>query len=252
MKHRPLRAAAPLIILILLGPIVEASAFRAGAAALTAAISGIYGIKAPAVRLQPTGRGHSDTSLSARQTVCSGTAGLLRADIRMSGTGPRLRTDRSVPRELQEFVGRLSGMQLVIIVLLIIIPVSILTPLLAMLLIGGRCDKCGRYRAMRVTDREKTGYDESLGPDRHPIYRSSLTRVCRYCLRRAVGRRAEKPPQGQHRRILNRPKAQPPAPDHISHRMSPSCRNAAPERLFFGFYVQKSGFLHIFAFRLNI
>ena len=181
MKHSPLRAAAPLIILILLGPIVEASAFRAGAAAPAAAISGIYGIKAPAVRFQPTGRGHSDTNLGARQTVCSGTAGPLRADIRMSGTGPRLRTDRSVPRELQEFVGRLSGMQLVIIVLLIIIPVSILPPLLAMLLIGGRCDKCGRYRAMRVTDREKTGYDESLGPDRHPIYRSSLTRVCRYC-----------------------------------------------------------------------
>lgn len=167
------------MVLILLGPIIETSTLRAGTTA--AAISNIYGITAPAGLLLSPNCGHHGTGFGMSAPALHAAILPLRTDIRMSGGGTQLRTDRSTARELEEFVGRLSGLQLVLLVLLIIIPVSILTPLLAIVFLGGRCENCGRYRAMRITDREKMGYDESLGRGRHPIYKSSITRVCKYC-----------------------------------------------------------------------
>ena len=54
------------------------------------------------------------------------------------------RPDRSVDRNLEDFVATLSGIELVLLVLAIVLPVSVITPLLAVLLFGRRCDRCGR------------------------------------------------------------------------------------------------------------
>lgn len=66
------------------------------------------------------------------------------------------RPDRSVDRNLEDFVATLSGIELVLLVLAIVLPVSVITPLLAVLLFGRRCDRCGRLHAMRDTAHSRT------------------------------------------------------------------------------------------------
>ncbi|UKI17451.1 MAG: hypothetical protein L6V80_04145 [Bacteroidales bacterium] len=50
------------------------------------------------------------------------------------------RPDRSVDRNLEDFVATLSGIEAVLLVLAIVLPVSVATPLLAVLLLGRRCE----------------------------------------------------------------------------------------------------------------
>lgn len=93
----------------------------------------------------------------------------------------RSRPDRSVHRELEDFVDTLSGIELVLLVLALVIPVSALTPLLAILILGGRCDKCGRHHAMHVTHRETLPYDGTVTKRGRPVHKRIVTRVCRHC-----------------------------------------------------------------------
>ena len=110
-----------------------------------------------------------------------------RADIR-AGADMRIkaadvqhsRPDRSVDRNLEDFVATLSGIELVLLVLAIVLPVSVITPLLAVLLFGRRCDRCGRLHAMRDTAHSRHG-DTAVTKNGRRIYRYVVTRTCRHC-----------------------------------------------------------------------
>lgn len=110
-----------------------------------------------------------------------------RADIR-AGADMRIkaadvqhsRPDRSVDRNLEDFVATLSGIELVLLVLAIVLPVSVITPLLAVLLLGRRCDRCGRLHAMRDTAHSRHD-DGAVTKNGRRIYRYVVTRTCRHC-----------------------------------------------------------------------
>lgn len=110
-----------------------------------------------------------------RRRTCTG------ADLRIkSNDTHKSRPDKSIHHDLEEFVDTLSGLELVAIVLAIVLPVSIFVPLLAIFLFGGRCEKCGRHRAMRTKCSEDTDscYTTKNG---RSIYIRNKTRVCKYC-----------------------------------------------------------------------
>lgn len=90
------------------------------------------------------------------------------------------RPDRSVDRNLEDFVATLSGIELVLLVLAIVLPVSVITPLLAVLLFGRRCDRCGRLHAMRDTAHSRHD-DGAVTKNGRRIYRYVVTRTCRHC-----------------------------------------------------------------------
>ena len=110
-----------------------------------------------------------------------------RADIR-AGADMRIkaadvqhsRPDRSVDRNLEDFVATLSGIELVLLVLAIVLPVSVITPLLAVLLFGRRCDRCGRLHAMRDTAHSCHG-DTAVTKNGQRVYKYVVTRTCRHC-----------------------------------------------------------------------
>ena len=110
-----------------------------------------------------------------------------RADIR-AGADMRIkaadvqhsRPDRSVDRNLEDFVATLSGIELVLLVLAIVLPVSVITPLLAVLLFGRRCGRCGRLHAMRDTAHSRHD-DGAVTKNGRRIYRYVVTRTCRHC-----------------------------------------------------------------------
>lgn len=110
-----------------------------------------------------------------------------RADIR-AGADMRIkaadvqhsRPDRSVDRNLEDFVATLSGIELVLLVLAIVLPVSVITPLPAVLLFGRRCDRCGRLHAMRDTAHSRHD-DGAVTKNGRRIYRYVVTRTCRHC-----------------------------------------------------------------------
>lgn len=110
-----------------------------------------------------------------------------RADIR-AGADMRIkaadvqhsRPDRSVDRNLEDFVATLSGIELVLLVLAIVLPVSVATPLPAVLLFGRRCDRCGRLHAMRDTAHSRHD-DGAVTKNGRRIYRYVVTRTCRHC-----------------------------------------------------------------------
>lgn len=87
------------------------------------------------------------------------------------------RPDRSVDRNLEDFVATLSGIELVLLVLAIVLPVSVATPLLAVLLLGRRC---GRLHAMRDTAHSRHD-DGAVTKNGRRIYRYVVTRTCRHC-----------------------------------------------------------------------
>lgn len=111
----------------------------------------------------------------------------VRADIR-AGADMRIkaadvqhsRPDRSVDRNLEDFVATLSGIELVLLVLAIVLPVSVATPLLAVLLLGRRCDRCGRLHAMRDTAHNRHG-DTAVTKNGQRVYKYVVTRTCRHC-----------------------------------------------------------------------
>lgn len=108
-------------------------------------------------------------------TACAGT------DLRIrSGDTYKSRPDKSVHHDLEQFVETLSGLQLAAIVLAIVLPVSIFVSLLAIFLFGGRCENCGRHRAMRTKHSEDTDSHYTTKNGR-PIYVRNKTRVCKYC-----------------------------------------------------------------------
>ena len=90
------------------------------------------------------------------------------------------RPDRSVDRNLEDFVATLSGIELVLLVLAIVLPVSVITPLLAVLLFGRRCDRCGRLHAMRDTAHSRHG-DTAVTKNGQRVYKYVVTRTCRHC-----------------------------------------------------------------------
>ena len=90
------------------------------------------------------------------------------------------RPDRSVDRNLEDFVATLSGIELVLLVLAIVLPVSVATPLLAVLLLGRRCDRCGRLHAMRDTAHSRHG-DTAVTKNGQRVYKYVVTRTCRHC-----------------------------------------------------------------------
>lgn len=90
------------------------------------------------------------------------------------------RPDRSVDRNLEDFIATLSGIELVLLVLAIVLPVSVATPLLAVLLLGRRCDRCGRLHAMRDTAHSRHD-DGAVTKNGRRIYRYVVTRTCRHC-----------------------------------------------------------------------
>lgn len=110
-----------------------------------------------------------------------------RADIR-AGADMRIkaadvqhsRPDRSVDRNLEDFVATLSGIELVLLVLAIVLPVSVITPLLAVLLFGRRCNRCGRLHAMRDTAHSRHG-DTAVTKNGQRVYKYVVTRTCRHC-----------------------------------------------------------------------
>lgn len=110
-----------------------------------------------------------------------------RADIR-AGADMRIkaadvqhsRPDRSVDRNLEDFVATLSGIELVLLVLAIVLPVSVITPLPAVLLFGRRCGRCGRLHAMRDTAHSRHD-DGAVTKNGRRIYRYVVTRTCRHC-----------------------------------------------------------------------
>lgn len=110
-----------------------------------------------------------------------------RADIR-AGADMRIkaadvqhsRPDRSVDRNLEDFVATLSGIELVLLVLAIVLPVSVITPLLAVLLFGRRCGRCGRLHAMRDTAHSRHG-DTAVTKNGQRVYKYVVTRTCRHC-----------------------------------------------------------------------
>lgn len=110
-----------------------------------------------------------------------------RADIR-AGADMRIkaadvqhsRPDRSVDRNLEDFVATLSGIELVLLVLAIVLPVSVITPLLAVLLFGRRCDRCGRLHAMRDTAHSRHD-DGAVTKNGQRVYKYVVTRTCRHC-----------------------------------------------------------------------
>lgn len=112
----------------------------------------------------------------------TGTALRANADIRIrNNEAERSRPDRSVHRELEDFVATLSGVQLVLMVLVIVIPDTVATPLLGIFILGGRCDKCGRHHAMRITQRDALPYDGTVTRRGRPVHKRLATRVCRHC-----------------------------------------------------------------------
>lgn len=110
-----------------------------------------------------------------------------RADIR-AGADMRIkaadvqhsRPDRSVDRNLEDFVATLSGIELVLLVLAIVLPVSVITPLPAVLLFGRRCDRCGRLHAMRDTAHSRHD-DGAVTKNGQRVYKYVVTRTCRHC-----------------------------------------------------------------------
>lgn len=90
------------------------------------------------------------------------------------------RPDRSVDRNLEDFVATLSGIELVLLVLAIVLPVSVITPLLAVLLFGRRCDRCGRLHAMRDTAHSRHD-DGAVTKNGQRVYKYVVTRTCRHC-----------------------------------------------------------------------
>ena len=125
-------------------------------------------------RAQPQ---HSRTS--ARISTVAETT----SDLRMgNATTRRSRPDRSVHTELEQFVSTLSGIELVLVVLAIVLPVSILTTVIAVFLLGHRCENCGRHRAMRLQHND-TPSDTSyvITKNGRRIYVRTVTRVCRHC-----------------------------------------------------------------------
>lgn len=90
------------------------------------------------------------------------------------------RPDRSVDRNLEDFVATLSGIELVLLVLAIVLPVSVITPLLAVLLFGRRCNRCGRLHAMRDTAHSRHG-DTAVTKNGQRVYKYVVTRTCRHC-----------------------------------------------------------------------
>lgn len=93
----------------------------------------------------------------------------------------RSRPDRSVHRDLEDYVATLNGVELVLIVLALVIPVSIATPVMAIILFGGRCDKCGRHHAMRADHHEILPYDGTVTKRGRPVHTRIVTRICRHC-----------------------------------------------------------------------
>lgn len=87
------------------------------------------------------------------------------------------RPDRSVDRNLEDFVATLSGIELVLLVLAIVLPVSVITPLPAVLLFGRRC---GRLHAMRDTAHSRHG-DTAVTKNGQRVYKYVVTRTCRHC-----------------------------------------------------------------------
>lgn len=81
------------------------------------------------------------------------------------------RPDRSVDRNLEDFVATLSGIELVLLVLAIV---------LAVLLFGRRCDRCGRLHAMRDTAHSRHG-DTAVTKNGQRVYKYVVTRTCRHC-----------------------------------------------------------------------
>ena len=90
------------------------------------------------------------------------------------------RPDRSVDRNLEDFVATLSGIELVLLVLAIVLPVSVITPLLAVLLFGRRCGRCGRLHAMRDTAHSRHD-DGAVTKNGQRVYKYVVTRTCRHC-----------------------------------------------------------------------
>ena len=90
------------------------------------------------------------------------------------------RPDRSVDRNLEDFVATLSGIELVLLVLAIVLPVSVITPLPAVLLFGRRCGRCGRLHAMRDTAHSRHG-DTAVTKNGQRVYKYVVTRTCRHC-----------------------------------------------------------------------
>ena len=119
------------------------------------------------------------TSADSRAGILAG--GYVRTDMRIRAADVQhSRPDRSVDRNLEDFVASLSGMQLVFLVLAIVLPVSIATPLLAILLLGRRCERCGSLRAMRDTAHSRHD-DGDVTKNGRPVYRYVVTRTCRRC-----------------------------------------------------------------------
>lgn len=119
------------------------------------------------------------TAADGRAAIHAG--GDVRTDMRIKAADVQhSRPDRMVDRNLEDFVASLSGMELLLLVLAIVLPLSIVTPLLAILLLGRRCEKCGRLRAMRDTTHRR--HDEgAVTKNGRPIYRYVVTRTCRHC-----------------------------------------------------------------------
>ena len=133
---------------------------------------GHFGLGA-ATRIRAAADGRADTHAGA-----GAGAG---ADMRIKAADVQhSRPDRSVDRNLEDFVATLSGIELVLLVLAIVLPVSVITPLLAVLLFGRRCDRCGRLHAMRDTAHSRHD-DGAVTKNGRRIYRYVVTRTCRHC-----------------------------------------------------------------------
>lgn len=135
---------------------------------------GHFGLGA-ATRIRAAADGRADIRAGASAGASAG------ADMRIKAADVQhSRPDRSVDRNLEDFVATLSGIELVLLVLAIVLPVSVITPLLAVLLFGRRCDRCGRLHAMRDTAHSRHD-DGAVTKNGRRIYRYVVTRTCRHC-----------------------------------------------------------------------
>lgn len=135
---------------------------------------GHFGLGA-ATRIRAAADGRADIRAGASAGASAG------ADMRIKAADVQhSRPDRSVDRNLEDFVATLSGIELVLLVLAIVLPVSVITPLLAVLLFGCRCDRCGRLHAMRDTAHSRHD-DGAVTKNGQRVYKYVVTRTCRHC-----------------------------------------------------------------------
>lgn len=135
---------------------------------------GHFGLGA-ATHIRAAADGRADIRAGASAGASAG------ADMRIKAADVQhSRPDRSVDRNLEDFVATLSGIELVLLVLAIVLPVSVITPLPAVLLFGRRCDRCGRLHAMRDTAHSRHD-DGAVTKNGRRIYRYVVTRTCRHC-----------------------------------------------------------------------